>query len=416
MDFVVVGINHKSAGLDIREQYAVASEQLPVRLATLRARDEVAEVAILSTCNRVEYYVMCPPGVSARDTTPVIRKALGPAHPGIYAHAGREAMKHLLRVSASLDSLVLGEPQILGQVKEAYSTAFDAGTVGPGLKSAFERAFKAAKRVRSETAIARSAVSVGYVAVELAKTIFGSVDEVGVLLVGAGKMGILAAKNLSDSGAKRVQVANRTFERGQQVASRFGWAASAYSDLPLLLQDADVVICSTGSPRPVITATMVRAAAKKRRYRPLFLIDIAVPRDIEPGCGDVDDVYLYNIDDLEEVSRTNAKGRIDAAREAEVIVGSELLSFEKWSRERRAAPTIKALREKALGLANAEADKTSRMMGLDDEASSKIHKLAEVIAMRLIRGAMTTLKKSAGGPGSDDVAGIVQELFELERE
>ena len=416
MELAVVGINYKSADVDVRERYAVAQDLIPMRCTSLTGAQAVGEAVIISTCNRVEYYVAVPEKALLDDAISAARAALGPSHPGVYTSTGVDAARHLFRVSGSLDSMVLGEPQILGQVKEAFGYAQSAGTVGKVLNGCFTRAFRAAKRVRSETSIARSAVSVGYVAVELAKTIFGEIGDVSVLLVGAGKMGVLAAKNLSDSGAKRVLVANRTFSRGQKLADKHGWSASAYGDLSFLLQGVDVVICSTGAARPVLTADLVRPAAKKRRYRPLFLIDIAVPRDIEPACGDINDVYLYNIDDLEEVSRSNREVRAEAARLGESIVEEELLDFEKWRRERQAAPTIRMLREKALSVATAEAAKTVRMLGshIDEKSATTINKLAEVIASRLIRGPIAALKQSAGDTNGEDVAALVQRIFDLE--
>ncbi len=393
------------------------ADSIPARLQEVVDRDDVAEAVLLSTCNRVELYLAPTESADSREVAAAGRALLGPPSSSVYAHTGRDAATHLFRVSGSLDSMVLGEPQILGQVKEAFARANDAGTVGTILNGCFNRAFKSAKRIRTETAVARAAVSVGYVAVELAKTIFGALEDVSVLLVGAGKMGILAAKNLSDSGAKRVQVANRTFERGKAVADRFGWSASAYGDLPILLGAVDVVICSTGSPHAVLTPDMIKVAVKKRRYRPLFLIDIAVPRDIDPGCGQFDDVYLYNIDDLEEVSRTNRANRAEAVDQAEEIVVQESLSFERWSRERRAAPTIKMLRQKALSDAAAEAAKTLKMLpGLDEKGAATVQKLAEVIASRLIRGPIAALKNGAGSAEGDDLAALVQQLYDLEQE
>ncbi len=416
MDLVLVGINHHTAGLDLRERYAIPGEELPDRLAALTRDHGFDEAVLISTCNRVELYAVPANGADPKSATAAARAALGPPGAGIYVRTGDAAVKHLFRVASSLDSLVLGEPQILGQVKEAFAIAKTAGTVGAGLHGTFDRAFKAAKRVRTETAIARAAVSVGYVAVELAKTIFGDLSAVRVLLVGAGKMGILAARNLSDSGANRVQVANRTFARGKEVADRFGWTASAYADLPDLLGAVDVVICSTGATRPILTVEMVRRATKKRRYRPLFLIDIAVPRDIEPACGDCSDVYLYNIDDLEEVSATNEEGRRDAATGGEAIVDEELTRWARWRQERKAAPTIQQLREKVLAVAAAEAARTQKMLpDLDDKGRQAVDKLAEVVASKLIRGVITSLKSQKdGAPPDDRVADIVRELFELE--
>ncbi len=415
MDLVVVGINHRSADLDLREQYAVATTEVPALLKRLTSDDVISEAVVLNTCNRVEIYCLPCNGASPEFVASRARAALGPSEPAVYVCTGRDSIQHLFRVSSSLDSMILGEPQILGQVKEAFAIARSTGTVGPGLEGAFSRAFRAAKRVRTETGIARAAVSVGYVAVELAKTIFEEIRDIEVLLVGAGKMGILAAKNLADSGAKKVMVANRTFERGQKLAQRYGWTASAYGDLEFLLRAVDIVICSTGSPRPLLTVPMLEKAVKQRRYRPLFLIDIAVPRDIEAGCGKLDDVYLYNIDDLEQVSRVNAEGRMNEADHGHRILDEEVANFLEWRRERQAAPTIKLLRQHALQLAAGEAERTLKMMPhLDEKGETRVRKLAEVVANRLTRGAIATLKQKAGTREGDELAAVLNDLFELE--
>ncbi|MFT5430492.1 MAG: glutamyl-tRNA reductase [Myxococcota bacterium] len=414
---VMVGMNHRSVPVDVRERYAIATDDIEDVCRMLVDHDAIEEAVVLSTCNRVEIYVARCQGASVSDALEATRDRLGPPIRGLYHHDGDAALSHLMRVSGSLDSLVMGEPQILGQVKEAFSFARKAGTVGPILNGCFSRAFKSAKRIRTETDIARSAVSVGHVAVELAKTIFGEVAETQVLLIGAGKMGILAAKNLADSGARKVLVANRTFARGQALANKFGWTASSYGDLPYLLQAVDVVICSTGAPRPVLTVPIVQSAVEQRRYRPLFLIDIAVPRDIEAAVGDLSDVYLYNIDDLEEVSRTNRAGRKDASGEAEAIIAHELNAFGRWHRERQAAPLIAALRTQALATASAEAEKALRLLPeLDDTSAGKVRKLAEIIANRILIGPVTTLKRASGTQAGTELAAAIAEAFGLEEE
>ncbi len=409
--FVALGLSFRTASVDVRERCAIPAEELPDRLQHLVARGLAHEVVLVSTCNRVECYALVP----AATDVGALRESMGLPAEHVQVREGDAAIGHLFRVAASLDSLVLGEAQILGQVKEAVSVARAAGTFGSGLDPIFSRAFRLAKRVRTDTAIARSVVSVGHVAVELARTIFGALDGTSVLLVGAGKMGVLAARHLKAHGASKVLVANRTFERGRALAEQHGFSASAYDDLPLLLQAVDVVICSTGAPRPILTRPMIQAVMKKRRYRPLFLIDIAVPRDVEAGVGEVDDVYLYNIDDLEEVSRANAGGRAEAAREAETLVQSETEAFVRWRRERLHAPVIRALRESALETAAAEAEKALKMLpGLDDRGQDTIRKLAEVIANRLTRAPIEVLKERAGTRAGDQLAAAALELFDLD--
>ena len=415
MELVVVGINYRQAALDERERYAVPRDDVPRVCRELTSNGAIAEAVVLSTCNRVEIYAIPRAGKGGNEAAAAVRTSLGPASNAFYTIVGLEAVRHLCRVSGSLDSMVVGEPQILGQGKEAFEIAKEAGTVGPALHGTFARAFKAAKRIRTETDIAKAAVSVGHVAVELAKTIFGDVSQTNVLLVGAGKMGVMAANHLASNGAKRVLVANRTYERGKALADLHGWTASAYEDLQFLLASVDVVICSTGAPRPILNKAFIQPAVKQRRFRPLFLIDIAVPRDIDRDCGELDGVYLYNIDDLEQVSRQNASGRAAAAVAADRIVHEEVEAIGRWHRERLAAPTIQALRDKALAVAAAEAEKTIKMLpGLDEKGAATVQKLAEVIASRLIRGPMTALKRAAEGKEhGDDLAAVIEDLFEL---
>jgi glutamyl-tRNA reductase len=417
MNLVVVGISHRSMPVELRERFVIPADELPGLCQDFVSNESVSEAVILSTCNRVEVYLACTESFHIPAATQLARRQFSAPNKGIYTYVGKDAVNHLFRVSSSLDSLIVGEAQILGQVKEAYEVAFTAGTMGPVLQAVFSRAFRAAKRIRTHTDIARSAVSIGHVAVELARQIFGDLAGVSALLVGAGKMGVLAARHLSQHGAKKVLVANRTFDKGRALALKHGWSSSSTDDIPLLLQAVDVVICSTGSPDPILTYEIVRAAVRKRRYRPLFLIDIAVPRDIESRCSEIEDVYLYNIDDLEGVSRTNAEGRLEAAERADTMLRQELVAFEQWQRERAAAPTIQKLREKQLETARREAERAlKRLPELDDDAQLVVHKLAEVMVSRMLHGPMTMLKRNAGTPRGEELSTVVREMFALEDE
>ncbi|HIA01290.1 MAG TPA: glutamyl-tRNA reductase, partial [Myxococcales bacterium] len=345
MNLLVVGINHRNADVDLRERFAVARDDISGTCRKLVECPQIAEAVVVSTCNRVEVYVSAAPDTNDRELIDALHATMGSRSDDFYDLTGEAALKHLMRVSASLDSMVLGEPQILGQIKEAFALAQEAKSVGSCLYQAFTAAIRTAKKVRSETAIAQASVSVGHVAVELARTIFGELDEVKVLLVGAGKMGVLAASKLAQSGARKVLVINRTFQKAKDLADTHEWSASVYEDLTLLLADVDVVICSTGARHAVLTQDVVRSATKKRRFRPLFLIDIAVPRDIEPGCGDLSDVYLYNIDDLEEVSKTNAKLRQSELNAAEAMIENQLSRALLRQQEQGAEPMIVRLRK-----------------------------------------------------------------------
>ena len=412
---VVIGLDFHSAGLELRDRYAVPGPELGLRCQKLVASGAATEAVLVSTCNRTELYAALPPQADVESGCAALRRALGPATDAVQVRLGAEAATHLFRVASSLESMVLGEPQILGQVKDAFAAAQAAGTVGPLLGTVFNRAFRAAKQVRTDTAIARCAVSVGYVAVELAKTIFGDMRDVDVLIVGAGKMAVLAAKNLAGSGARRVTVANRTVANAEAIAAPQGWTAAPADDLTGLLTRADVVICSTGAPEPVLTRELVAGVLKKRRYRPLFLIDIAVPRDIDPACAELQDVYAYDIDDLEAVSRKNAEQRVEAAAEGERIVAAAISDLESWLRQQQAGPTIRRLREKALAVARIEAARTIEMLPeLRDRDAVTIQKLAEVIAARLTRSAILALKRTAGSPEGARLAAGISELFGLE--
>lgn len=415
MHFVVVGINHRTASLEDRERFAVAGNESARVCRSLTVSEILTECVVLSTCNRVEVYGVVSKGSTVEDAVAFIIAQLGSGELTHYQHLGREALRHLLRVASSLDSMVVREPQILKQLKKAYQLADEAGTVGPLLRRNFSHVFHTAKQVRTETEIGRAAVSVGHVAVELAKTIFGDVQGAHVLLLGAGKMGVLAAENLARSGANKVTVLNRTMERAQVLAAQHGWTADGYPHLEQLLSEVDVVICATGSPQHVLTHAMLKGVLRKRRFKTIFLIDIAVPRDIEPECGELDNVYLYNIDDLESASRTNADGRQEAVADAERIIEDDLDHFEWKARERLADPVIKQLRDKMLRIAHTEAEKAvGRMKTPTDTDVEVIEKLAEVIAERIARDPILALKCHRGRGGTDDLEALVTDLFGLD--
>jgi glutamyl-tRNA reductase len=413
--FLVVGINHRTASLEHRERFAVAGSESARVCRSLTASEILTECVVLSTCNRVEVYSVVPEGCRVEEALTFIIARLGSGELTHYQYLGRDALEHLLRVASSLDSMVVGEPQILGQLKEAYQLADEAGTVGPLLRRNFSHAFHTAKQIRTETDIGRAAVSVGHVAVELAKTIFGDVQGAHVLLIGAGKMGVLAAENLARSGANKVTVLNRTLERAQVLAAQHDWTADGYPHLEQLLSEVDVVICATGSPQHVLTHAMLKGVLRKRRFKTIFLIDIAVPRDVEPECGELDNVYLYNIDDLEAASRTNADGRQEAVADAERVIENDLNHFEWKSRERLADPVIKQLRDKMLHIAHTEAQKAlGRMKNPTDIDAAVIEKLAEVIAERIARDPILALKGHRGRGGTDDLEAMVTDLFGLD--
>lgn len=381
----VVGVNHKSAPVELRERVAFSGESLERALPELRALPGVDEAVVVSTCNRVEVYV-----AGDRDRAPAEVAAFLHRFHGLDAgaldehlvhRADDEASLHLLRVAASLDAVVVGEPQILGQVKDAFFHAVHAGTVGPSITRAFHQAFTTAKRVRTETKIAASAANVASAGVDLGARIFGDLTGLDCVLVGAGDMGELAARHFKKAGA-RLTIANRSLERALKLAHEHGGVARDLAELPRLLIDADVVLVSTGAPSFVVSKEMVKAASKSRRYRPLLFVDISVPRNVEPSVADLENTYLYDVDDLATVVDDNLAKRAVEAVKAEAIVSEEHKKAKKLAAEKRVVPLIKALREKLTAIAEAEAQKTLATLG--DGATEKQKKSVQAMAQAIV--------------------------------
>ncbi|MBF0623312.1 MAG: glutamyl-tRNA reductase [Magnetococcales bacterium] len=351
MKIAVVGLNHRSAPVAMRERLALTEERIPEHLAALLALPEVTEGVLISTCNRVEAYLATPDSQAAAAAVSVWlarHHGLEPEAlaPHLYHHTETQAIRHGFRVAASLDSMVVGEPQILGQVKQAYQQAAAVRASGPILNKFFHQAFRVAKRVRTETAIARNAVSVSYAAVTLARKIFGSLEGKTCLLIGAGEMCELAARHLVDNGVGQVLVTNRTFARAEILARAFSGHAFPLDQLGEILDRSDVVISSTGSTTYLVDAPMVRAALKRRRQRPIFFIDIAVPRDLDPRIAELDSAFLYNMDDLNHLVAENRKERDNASEAANHIIEAETANFLQWLGTLKAVPTIVALRHR----------------------------------------------------------------------
>jgi glutamyl-tRNA reductase len=336
----------------------------------------------------------------------------------LYVHADQEAVRHLFRVSSSLDSLVMGEPQILGQVKDAYHRAVEKNATGMVLNKLLHHAFRVAKRVRTETAIANNAVSVSYAAVELAKKIFGNLEGKTVLLIGAGEMSELAARHLINHGVGKFLIANRTYARALEMADTFQGQAVEFHDLATRLGDADIVISSTGATGYVITREMVAQALHgRKKNRLLFLIDIAVPRDIDPAAGEIDNAFLYNIDDLQEVVDDNVKSRRQEAERAETIVEEEVEKCRAWMSSLLVVPTIVSLRQKVEGIVKGELDKSaSWMRNLDDEARKNVEIMAAAIVNKIIHDPITSLKDDSQENGLTSSLVMVRRLFKLDQE
>lgn len=406
-ELISVGLSWRTAPVAVRETLAFREEELPSVLQALRGATPLAEALLVSTCNRVEVYGVSEPGADAAATATAVRDYLlrdrgghAEAAAAMYLHAGPDATQHIFRVAAALDSLVLGEAQILGQIKAAYQTALQAGTAGPLLSRCLERAFAGAKRVRTETAIARGAANVSSVAVELASRVFGDMAGREVLVVGAGKMSRLAAKHLVTAGATRLVVTNRSLAKAEALAAEIGGVARPWENLPQLLVDADVVISSTGAREPILTHKLFGKVAKQRRWRSMVVIDIAVPRDAEPRIADYDGVYLFDIDDLQKVVDANLSERAKASEAALHIVADEAEAFLRWLNGKHVVPTIRALRTHVTAIAESEAarviDALARRDHTADERAALIARLGQTIANKVLHAPTAALKASPG--------------------
>ena len=415
----VVGLSHRTASVELRERATIPSGELPTTLERLRALPGVEEVMLLSTCNRVEVYAAVDSnhkgGEGLRRALVVGRKYADDIDRALYVHEDEAALRHLFRVTSSLDSMVVGESQILGQVKAAFQLAVDAGTVGVMLQRALPHAFSVAKRVRSETEVARSSASVASVAVELARQIFGELAGRAVLVVGAGKMGDLSAKHLKAASVNDLHVVNRTPGRAEELAARLGGRAHPWEELDRLLQRADIVLCSTGATEPVIRSDRVERVMKVRRGRWLFFIDIAVPRDVEPEVGELENVYLYDVDALEQVVANNLEGRQREADVAGLLVEEELRRHLDREQALGAVPTIKLLRARFVEVATQEVERTlAKLSSTSERDRQLVSQLGEAIVNKLLHAPLSQLKRETKrGPSNDELAALVRQLFDL---
>jgi glutamyl-tRNA reductase len=413
-DLFLVGLSHKSAPIEVRERVALSGEALKSALLELRQSDGVEEAFVVSTCNRVEVYVRAAADGPARH---FFTSRAAEAGDHLYAKGGAEAVRHLFRVSASLDSMVVGEQQILGQVKEAYGLASAVQAAGTYVSRLCNRAFATAKRVRTETDIGRGTTSMSQVAVELVEKIFGDLRGRAILLAGAGKMGALSAKALAGLGADRILVTNRSPERGLALAHQVGGTFRQWEELPRLLVETDVAIVSTGAPSYVLTRESVAAAMKARRHRSLCLIDLAVPRNVDPAAAEIEDVYAYDVDDMQRVVDTTHEARRGEAARAEAIVEAEVLAFAKERETRAALPVLVHLRRRAEAIARAEAERTLSQVGarLDEKGRRSVEAMARAIVNKLLHGPTARLKEAASS-GDGALAGAAAELFGIDGE
>src|SRR5215472_3920314 len=404
MKLLTTGVSHKTAPVEVRECLAFREDSLPAALADLRARAGVTEAVILSTCNRVEITLTTD---DATDPEAIVeafladQKSVSVASigPHLYRHEGREAIHHMFRVAASLDSMVVGEPQILGQLKTAYGVAKEAGAVCGWLEGLMTRAFSVAKRVRSETGIGQMAVSISYAAVELSRKIFGTLDNRTVMIVGAGKMSELAARHLRRSGATHVFVANRTHERAVDMAELFRGTAIEYARFTAMLPEVDILITSSGAPHYILHKDEMQRVRAARRNKPMFLIDIAVPRNIEPAVNDLDNVFLYDVDDLEEVVNSNLRERAKEADHAEKMVAEEVERMMARLKVAEVTPTIVGLQEQLEQIRAGELDKVRRRYGpFTPEQEEALEALTRGIMNKVAHGPIAELRSQAGQP------------------
>jgi glutamyl-tRNA reductase len=417
MKFQLIGVNHKSAPIEVRERLAIPESRLPEALRRLAEHPGVDEGMILSTCNRVEVLAQTKNG--SVDLRGFLRDYfhLDPAEyeAHLYEHHEGEAIRHLFRVSSSLDSMVVGEPQILGQVKEAYATARAVGAVHSQLDLLLTRAFAVAKRVRTETAVGSSAVSVASVAVELAKKIFGSLQGKHVYLVGAGKMSELAARHLLAHGAEAIFVANRTHERAQQLAAKFDGHAILFEQLYETCDRADIVITSTGAPHAIFRREHGELFLARRKNRPMFFMDIAVPRDVDPGMNKLDGIFVYDIDDLQQAVSSHVDDRRKEAERAEAIVTAEVERFQIRLQTLDVVPTIVSLQDHLETIRQAEIDRVRGRLGaLSPEQELAVEALTRGIVSKIMHTPISALKTAVREPEATTVIDLVRRLFNLQ--
>jgi glutamyl-tRNA reductase len=423
LDIIVVGLNHRTAPIEIREKFSISDAQIREALIRLKSYHGIDEALILSTCNRVE---VCAVVQQIQTGFQRIKEFFEDFHAGLspeewnaslYLYSADEAIRHVFRVASSLDSMVIGEPQILGQLKEAFDIAMHQKATGVILNKVFRKAISVAKRVRTETKIAENAVSISFAAVELAKKIFGHLEGKEALLVGAGEMAELAVRHLLDNGVRKVMITTRNFDNAIELAKRFDGIPLRLEDFPRYLAEADILICSTGASHYVISEEHIDKAIQRRKNRPIFLIDISVPRNIDPHVNRIDNVFLYDIDDLQLIVDANLEGRQKEALKAEGILSEELQAINKWLKSLEVVPTITALREKAEEIRRVEVNKFIAKLGrLSPEQREVVDGLVASIINKLLHSPLVALKDEARSKNGALYAEAVRRLFNLDKD
>jgi len=423
-EIVIVGLNHRSAPIEVRESVAFENSYVRAALGRLHRHPSVHEGVILSTCNRVEVVAAGSDSESAfSDITKFLfeqkaHRNSAPLDDHLYTYRGADAVRHLFRVAASLDSMVVGEPQILGQLKQYYETAQQAGTVGAVLHRLFHRSFSVAKRVRTETGIGSGAVSVSSVAVDLAKRIFDRFDDKTVMLIGAGKIGDLMARQLVSQGVRSLMVTNRTFERAVLLAEKIQGSPIRFEDFPHYLTIADIVIGCTGATEVLVEAATVEKVLRERKQKAMFFIDIGDRRNFDPRINDLDNVYLYNIDDLKSVAEDNLQSRSNEAQKAEEIVGIEAETFVRWMESLEKVPTITALRQRFEDIRRKELEKSfgGTLKTLSEAQRAALEDMTTAMINKLLHAPISQLKRNSGDEDEDSAfyVAALKKLFDLE--
>lgn len=418
MHFVVIGVSHKTAPLEIRERIAVPVGEISEVLRRFLENEDIQEVMLVSTCNRVEAYLVSKHvhrGVAAARQILSGQVGLAEMEKHLYVKEGAEAIAHLFRVTASLDSMVVGEPQISGQIKEAYTHAVSCHTTGPYLNKLVHKALGVSKKIRTETGIGQLPVSVSYAAVLLAEKIFGDLRETKVFLLGAGEMGVLAARHLAEREVRSIWIANRTGEKASLLATSLGATPVPYDEVPSKLSEADILIASTAAPEFVIREEEVREAMRRRRNQPMFFIDIAVPRNIEPRVNRIENVFLYDIDHLQGIVETNLKEREKEARRAEGIIGTEVPSFLKTISEMALSPTIRELSKKFDFIRKNELEKyLARHPDLASKERTGLEACTRAIVNKILHEPIVLMKTEEVKEGGPRYSEILKKLFRLE--
>lgn len=433
MSLIIVGINHKTADVSLREKVAFPPEIISDALTEVQGLADISEAVLLSTCNRTELYV---DGLSVKSSgadqsqnweRPLIQEKIdeiidwlagyhklqpNQLRTSIYSFTGEEVVKHLMKVSCGLDSLILGEPQILGQIKSAFAVSKELKLIGPSLSRTFNAAFSIAKEVRTDTAIGESPVSVAYAATLLAERIFSDLESLSILLIGAGRTIELVARHFAEKSVSRITVANRTLDNALEVADKFNGKGVLLSDIPEQIDDADIVVSSTNSQLPILGKGSVERALWRRKHRPMLLIDLAVPRDIETQVGDIADAYLYSIDDISDAIEDNVKSRSEAAAQAEIIINRGVQEYTKQLRSLGAVSTLRAFREKADRIRETELERAIKSLSSGESAEKVLESLARAITNKFTHAPSVQLK-NASSEGREELIDLVNELFEL---